>query len=384
MKILDVSEFWSERGGGARSHLEAKSRALAALGHEHVIVAPGPVDSDVRTGSLRVVRVRGPSAPYDPTYHLLLGMRRVRSVIQDERPDILECHSPYLALVAVLASACRPRTFFWHADFIDTYGRARLVRGLGERASTAAVSPLWRAWSAALSRFDAVIVTSRTQRDKLEAHGVPRVELVPFGVDRSVFRPGRRAAAGRAALFPGVPAGVPIVVAVGRLASEKRWDVVLDAFLTLRTTHDARLVFLGDGPERAALQRRARGRADVRFAGFVRDRDAFAELLASADVLAHGCPYETFGLSIAEAIACALPVVVPDAAGAGEAAVGDPAALTYRALDANGCARALREMLEREPATLRRDALAAAAEARDEARHFRETIELYAGLAATR
>ena len=50
----------------------------------------------------------------------------------------------------------------------------------------------------------------------------------------------------------------------------------------------------------------------VRFTGFEKRREALASALASADVLVHGCPFETFGLGVAEAVACGLPVVAPD------------------------------------------------------------------------
>ena len=46
MKVLDVTDFYSDRGGGIRSHLDAKGRALAALGVDHVTLAPGARDGD--------------------------------------------------------------------------------------------------------------------------------------------------------------------------------------------------------------------------------------------------------------------------------------------------------------------------------------------------
>ena len=46
MKVLDVTEFYSERGGGVRSHMALKSHVLCQLGHEHVVVAPGARDEE--------------------------------------------------------------------------------------------------------------------------------------------------------------------------------------------------------------------------------------------------------------------------------------------------------------------------------------------------
>src|SRR5678809_1462989 len=49
VKILDVTEFYSERGGGVRSHLSLKGHVLCQWGHDHLVVAPGPENE---TGAL--------------------------------------------------------------------------------------------------------------------------------------------------------------------------------------------------------------------------------------------------------------------------------------------------------------------------------------------
>src|SRR5579862_2595054 len=46
VKIVDVTEFYSERGGGIRSHLTVRGHFLCQLGHEYVVMAPGPRDED--------------------------------------------------------------------------------------------------------------------------------------------------------------------------------------------------------------------------------------------------------------------------------------------------------------------------------------------------
>ena len=111
------------------------------------------------------------------------------------------------------------------------------------------------------------------------------------------------------------------------------------------------LVLYGDGPERARLE--ARAPHGVRFAGFEQDRDRLAAALASADVLVHGCPYETFGLGVAEAVACGLPVVVPDAGGArGERRTGR-APRSTRASTPRRARRPSCACSERDPVELR-------------------------------
>jgi alpha-1,6-mannosyltransferase len=360
------------------------------------VVAPGPKDEErllypepgveatESGGSARVLRVGGSALPYDPTYHLLGRMDKIRALVRREKPDVLEVHSPYLAMAAALSvprADFGVRTFFWHADFIDTYLRVMLERRVSSRVADVTLAPLWRGVRAMASQCDATIVAGRWQRDKLEAHGVPNVELVPFGVERSVFRPEARSEERRREL---VDARAKLFVGVGRFAVEKRWDVVLDAFIAVRARGvDATLVLFGDGPERAAMEARVAGRGDVKFMGFVTDRAPLASAFASADLLLHGCPYETFGLGVAEAMACALPVVVPDEGGACES-VDLSCGATYRALDAEACAAAIEGMLRRAPADLRAKALDVAKRVTSVEAHFDGVIAIYERLLVSR
>jgi len=377
LKIVDVCEFYSERGGGVRSHLTTRGHSLQRLGHEHLLVVPGSKDEDIElyastapSGKSRLVRVAGPALPYDRTYHLLGRLDKIRARVRLEGADILEAHSPYLGAAAVVASgrgASRARTAFWHSDHVGTYIEPRLGRFGAALSWTPRVL---------LAPFDATFVAGEGQARKLRAAGVRNVVHVPFGVDVDVFRPSARDSATRRRLL-GDAAG-PLLVGVGRFAFEKRWDVVLEALGRLRSSQPgATLVLFGDGPERERLERRAP--AGVRFAGFVADRSELAAALASADVLVHGCPYETFGLGVAEAVASGLPVVVPDAGGAAESA--DPASSqTYRSLDAAACAAAIAALLARDPEELRARAVEAVTRVPTVGQHFSRVLGVYADL----
>lgn len=370
VKIVDVTEFYSQRGGGVRSHLEAKNHILCQLGHQHRILAPGPPSKSTEALEL----LGGPALPYDPTYHLLWRVDKVIDFVRQQPPDVLEIHSPYVAAAACLAVPNRDfgiRTLFWHSDFIDTYRRVLLARLPGAEL---AVRPLW-AWVRAIGRACALtLVGSAGQRDKLIEHGMPNVTFVPMGVDKNVFRPDKADPARRTVLLGGEDT---LLVAVGRFAVEKRWDVVLDAHRRLRAS-GARvaLAMFGDGPERGRLERLAG--PGVRFHGFERDRGVLASALASADALVHACPYETFGATIAEAVACGTGVVVPDEGGAGEQARNDGAARTYPAGNAAACAAAVSALLAMAPAAKREAALLAAARVPAIRAHFTRTLELYA------
>ncbi len=274
------------------------------------MLVPGPPSM----ASSTVLRLGGPPMPYDPTYHLLWRPDKIREAVRAACPDVVEIHSPYVAALGVLAA--KPgsfgiRTFVWHSDFIDTYERVLTDNRAWARPAARALGvPLW-AWVRAIAgACAATFCASAWQASKLARHGVD-AERIPFGVDKLHFRPRPRAAR----------AGVTLV-ASGRLAIEKRWDTVLEAFARFSARRpDARLILFGDGPERARLE--ALAPKNVYFAGFERDREKLAAALADADALVHGCPHETFGIAVAEAIACGAPVVVPDEGGAAELARPD-------------------------------------------------------------
>ncbi|HEY2516881.1 MAG TPA: glycosyltransferase [Polyangiaceae bacterium] len=436
MKVVDVTEFYSERGGGVRSHLSHKSQVSCQLGVHHVVVAPGPRDANIdvtgsfganqathsiphkslsaaetaaadaegeeeaqktgrpaeeraeekKKGSARLLRFAGPALPYDPTYHLMWRLDKIRRRLREERPDVLGIQSPYAA-AAVALSVPRAdfgvRVFTWHSDFIDTYLRVMLERHAPPALASVALEPLWAMVRTIARGCDATFVASRWQKEKLVGHGVPRVEQLPFGIERSLFSPARRDERTRAELLGEGRSAYKLVVGVGRFAVEKRWDVVLDAFLRARESERAVLVLYGDGPERERMRARVAGRDDVKFMGFERDRAKLATALASADALLHGCPYETFGLSIAEAMSAGLPAVVPDEGGAAEMVEGESGE-HYASLDVHGCARALVRLLRRDPASLRKGALDAAARVPDVGEQFARMFDAYARLLGER
>jgi glycosyltransferase involved in cell wall biosynthesis len=208
-----------------------------------------------------------------------------------------------------------------HVDELRT--RAGLMKASWPRApiATARLGVLWLLMFSRLlregprvRRLDAVIATSREQHALLaERYGVPKSKLhdVWNGVDQDRFSPTEPGAAERSAL--GVAAGDPIVLAVARLFREKGIHYLLDAWPALRASHPtARLIIVGDGPERVALEARTRslGEAGVRFMGTV-PLESLPALYAAADVFVNPTVrVNGYDLTILQAMAMARPVVV--------------------------------------------------------------------------
>src|SRR6188768_4435470 len=68
LRILDLCEFFSDRGGGVRSYLERLGKAAESAGHALTVVAPGKAHAVSRHSGMKLVRYPAPPMPYDSTY----------------------------------------------------------------------------------------------------------------------------------------------------------------------------------------------------------------------------------------------------------------------------------------------------------------------------
>lgn len=157
------------------------------------------------------------------------------------------------------------------------------------------------------------LVPTEGIRRELMASGYENIEVIGRGVDIGLFHPGRRDPALRARW--GLADDETAVLYVGRLAAEKNLPLLFRAFDGMRQAHPAaRLVLVGDGPERALWQAK---RPDAVFCG-TRIGEALAAHYASADVFLFPSLTETWGNVTIEAMASGLAVVAYDCAAAEE------------------------------------------------------------------
>ncbi|CAN5382679.1 glycosyltransferase family 4 protein [soil metagenome] len=192
---------------------------------------------------------------------------------------------------------------------------------------------------------DGLLAVSKAMRADMAALGLPadKARVHHTGVDLDLFVPGDRAAA-KAAL--GVSG--PLVVSVGALIPRKGHDIVIDAVARLP---DVNLLIAGEGPENAALKARIvhQGVANrVHLLGPVAHGELPA-LLAAADVMALASSSEGLANAWVEALASGVPIVIPDAGGAGEV-VTDPSYGRIAERTPAAFAQAISEILASPPA----------------------------------
>jgi glycosyltransferase involved in cell wall biosynthesis len=219
------------------------------------------------------------------------------------------------------------------ADLVHIHGLWNLTAWAGVRAARAAgipyvISPrgmyqpqallrhqtlktmaFWVAERRHLTGAALLHATSAPEADALSHFG-PRVALIGNGVDSRTATPEQMADLRRR--FDVSP-DADIITFLGRLHPIKRLDLLADAFTRLRRGH-ARAVLVIAGPDEGAhrhviepLFREVS--ADLRWAGALDSDDKWA-LLAASRALVQCSDSESFGLSVAEALAAGVPVVV--------------------------------------------------------------------------
>ncbi len=141
--------------------------------------------------------------------------------------------------------------------------------------------------------------------NQLRGDGYRRLKKWSRGVNANHYTPARRSEAWRARLLNGRDKDSFLIIFVGRLANEKKVDLLLEA----AKQPGVSLTIIGDGALRPELEARFAG-TDTHFMGYLYGED-LANAFASADAFFFTGVSETFGQVVHEAMASGLPCVVP-------------------------------------------------------------------------
>ena len=161
------------------------------------------------------------------------------------------------------------------------------------------------------NKAQCTLVPTQALLDELTNEGYLNLRVVRRGVNTRLFNPARRSATLRRRW--GVADPQLVALYVGRLVTEKNLPLLIKAYTAMRAAVPGlRLVVVGDGPERQALQAQEPG---ILFAG-TQTGTALAEHYASADIFLFPGTRETFGNVVIEAMASGLAVVAHNHAAA--------------------------------------------------------------------
>ncbi len=302
------------------------ARGLRERGHEVRIFAPRhplmpPQEDGVYRLNSSFAGARALGAPADYPVMLAPGPL-LTSRLPLRGLDVLHTMHPFLAGQLALKWARlsgAPVVYTAHTQYDQYLHYAPMPKRVGRAVLRPHVSAFAR-------RVDAVLAPGRAMVDMLREYGFQGpVDLMPNPVDLAAFR-AATGAAFREAYH--VAPDAPLVVSLGRLAPEKNLDVMLRAFDRARASRpDLRLLVVGDGPSRTALEQSAP--EGVTFTGPV-PYERVPEALAAADVFITASTSEVLPMSMIEALAAGAPLV----------AAQSPAALDLIQEGVNGTVRA--------------------------------------------
>jgi glycosyltransferase involved in cell wall biosynthesis len=340
VKILLVHNYYQHRGG-EDVVFELERDLLRREGHEVVEYCRS-------NDQLHQLTMLGKIVTAKATVWASDSHRDFRALLRRKRFDVVHVHNTFMQISPSVYWACREagvpvvqtlhnyRLFCSSANFVRDshvcrecvdHGIWRGVRHGCYRASrpaTAAVALMLVAhrwfgtWTTCVDRY---IALSSFARDQFVAAGLPAEKIVikPNFVHPD---PGCRTEPGDYAVY------------LGRLSEEKGVATLLSAFKLLGGR--VPLVIIGDGPLRAALQARVESEGlsqQVQFRGWMERQEALACVKAARFLLMPSECYETFGIAIAEAYACGVPVIASDLGSIGEIVDAGRTGLCFRSGD---------------------------------------------------
>jgi glycosyltransferase involved in cell wall biosynthesis len=313
VRILQVIQELST--GGAESIVRHLIATAIETGDDAAVACAGDpqVPDGVECFSLPFLR-RGPTlVPH--------ASRRLRRAIDAFKPDVVHCHNPGMAVVTALATR-----------------RGRIVPAA---VTVHGVPPSDERRAARLLRLAGlpVVACGPGVAASLASHRLDVLCTIVNGVGPPPPPADRDAAC----VSWNLAAGLRLVLAVGRLAPQKRHDVAVHA---VARVPDAALVVLGEGPLRRNLEGLALelGVADrVRFPG---THPNPRTLLAVADAVVHPSDWEGMPLAVVEAMSVARPIVATAVPGTRELLRDGVDGLLVPAGDPTALSEALRRVLD--------------------------------------
>lgn len=269
MRILIATDAWHPQVNGVVRTLTSLARSASALGAEVDFLTPDGFPS-LAVPTYPGLRVAWPNR------------REIARRIEAAAPDAIHIATEGPIGWAVRAY-CRRRKLAFTTSYTTRFPEYIAVRSIIPASVSYAVLRHFHA-AAAIT-----MIATASLRQELSARGFRKLGTWTRGVDTDLFAPDDAAE---------LDLPRPIFMTVGRVAVEKN----LDAFLALDLPGSK--VVIGDGPQRALLERRY---PKARFLGEKTGKDLTSHL-AAADVFVFPSLTDTFGVVQLEALACGTPV----------------------------------------------------------------------------
>ena len=294
--------------GGSGVVATELGKALAKEGHSiHFITYSQPSRLDFLSENLFYHEVDFHSYPLFeyPPYELALASKMV-SVVKDEKLDLLHVHYAIPHASAAYMAKQILKTEGIYIPVVTTLHGTDITL-VGKDASYEPVVTF------SINQSDGVTAVSEDLRKETYASFriTNDIEVIPNFIDLEKFKKQKKDHFKKAIC----PNGEALVVHISNFRTVKRIGDVMSVFYNIQQEIPAKLLMIGDGPERAKAEKQARELGihdDVRFLGKL---EAVEEVLSVADLFLMPSEKESFGLAALEAMACEVPVISSNTGG---------------------------------------------------------------------
>lgn len=315
--------------GGSGVVATELGKALAKAGHPvHFITYSQPPRLDFFNENLFYHEVYIPNYPLFqyPPYELALASKMVE-VVKNAHLDLLHVHYAIPHASSAFMAKQILATQGIHIPFITTLHGTDITL-VGKDPSFEPVVTF------SINASDGVTAVSESLRQDTYAQFDVRrpIEVIPNFIDLERFKKQKKEHF-KLAICPN---GEKLLVHISNFRRVKRIDDLLRFFQKFRTVLPAKLLLVGDGPERPGLEKLSRELGltnDVRFLGKL---DAIEEVLSVADLFVMPSEKESFGLAALEAMACEVPVISSNAGGLPEVNLDGVTGFTLPVGDVDG------------------------------------------------
>jgi len=287
--------------GGSGVVATELGKSLARLGNDvHFITSSHPsrlVGYDERVYFHRVVTGEYPLFQGYTPYSLSLAVK-IREVAEQYSLDLVHVHYaiPHATSAFLAREMLKPQRL---PTMTTLHGTDITLVGM--------MPSYYEITRFSIEKSDAVTAVSEfLRKETIREFRIERpIEVVHNFVDTELFRAECDPAV-RARLSPG---GERVIMHVSNFRKVKNLPVVVDVFNEVQRLIPSRLVLVGDGPEREAVERRTEELGLDEKVVFLGDQEYIADLLPAADVFLLPSQHESFGLAALEAMSCGVPVV---------------------------------------------------------------------------
>lgn len=345
---IDVLCLTSSMGiGGAEKQISVASAKLAKQGVDVQIVCLRPLgamgkqlrDSQVDVVSLNVER----------NYQLLYKLPRLLSLLLESQPDVIHGHMYHSNVLSRLLSPLAPnaRSVSTVHSTYETNDRGLPKTSDDDLPEVTIRELMYRATDVLSDLTTFVSESSRQRYIDIKAVSERRSMVVYNGIDTEEFSKDPEQ---RAAVRDRHGAGDEFVwLAAGRYTSAKDYPTMIRAFGRL-SAPNSELWILGDGELKPEIEREIRREGVADRVELVGTTDDVPSYMSAADGFVLSSHWEGFGLVIAEAMACELPVVATRCGGPEEIVVDEETGYLCEARDPAALAAAMDRLRARAPA----------------------------------